>query len=354
MPSQQKGHKSRKATKQKKARQVRSHCEARWARRERRSRRDLEAKAAAAAAAAATVFHLFPDLPLELRELVWGECIPPRLAFHGLKFSYKIDMGVLHNQRRPPFISQVCREARDVALRHGSWINLANFELRPADCVQWPCEPVSREAWFDVRRDTLILCKTDPRPREHRSDRPAYWLDISNKDEAAIQTSGRLGFVGIDPGQGAARDDLTTEDLGPKWLQGANLDFVVEQHHLVAPLSAAVESGLFGPSGENRAIVVDLDDTETFHILTKLRTGLAYVKFPLGSGWPFLRIYGNNQPPGHVHKQMPQHGKAWWVSKMFGEQSQIAYGAKDPGLERLITDSVNSRLVALVILCPDT
>ncbi|KAG6356485.1 hypothetical protein INS49_015873 [Diaporthe citri] len=93
MPSKRKGRKSRKAAKQQKVHQAHKHREARQARRDRRSRRDTEA---ASVALADVGFHRFPHLPLELREMVWDECIPSRLVFHGLEPSGGIDTGILH------------------------------------------------------------------------------------------------------------------------------------------------------------------------------------------------------------------------------------------------------------------
>lgn len=333
MPSRRKGRKSRKAAKQQKSNQARRHREARQARRDRKSRRDLEVDVG---------FHRFPHLPLELREMVWDECIPSRLVFHGLDF-YDLDafdddaVDIPHNQKRPPIISQVCREARGVALRHGSQITIGTWRRRP-----WRRRPGRRrrrygherlgtteKAWFDTRKDTFLLCDSEFRQSANRS---ACWLDISNDAVAAIRTSDRLAC--LDSGRERIHNEYTINMLGSEWLQKADVAYVVEKHDVVAPLSALVGSGLFGLFGENRAILVDLDDRKTFD---KLGTCLTYTAIPSGGNSPTMSFYDATQLPHFFRVEEKMSCVSWFHEKF----------------ERCCKNRPKSRLVALAILCPD-
>lgn len=387
MPSQRKGCKSRKATKQKKARQARRHREARHTRQMRRYDRSLQDLQTARPSSDRTNgqeidvaypvvdqkhrkelmaeppawlvarFRRFPDLPLELREMIWEECIPSRLVIPDLLFVYKFYLHeyVLDSQRRPPIISQVCHEARRIALRHGSRITLATW------CTPWTIwsrriryGKADETAWFDTRRDTLLLSRSQSREQTHGPD---VWMDMSDEAIAAIIASGRLGCMRSD--RSHIDDDFATDMVGSEWLQGADVVHVVGRYHLLARIPVAVRTGLFGLFGENRAILVDLDDSETLRTLKRLRTGDAYgdVRFqgrssPVEAPEHFRDI---KEVPEICREQIPQHDKAWWLFDKFCNKKTPGSGdVTYPGFERYCQGSPRFRLAVLVVLCPDS
>ncbi|KAI7774079.1 hypothetical protein LA080_009316 [Diaporthe eres] len=328
MPSQRKGRKSRRVAKHQKARQARKHREARQARINRKSLPDFEARRIALAKMG---FHRFLDLPLELREMVWDEFIPSRLVFHGLRPSDNVALGILHNQRRLPIISQVCREARGFAFRHGSKITLGTWRIRPRRRSRGRKgrRGSIEEAWFDTKRDTLLLYGTQFLGFLNQSP---YWLDISDDTVAAIRTSNRLACV--DSGLEHIHDESLIHMLGSDWLQKADLAYVVEKHDVVPPLSGLVGSGLFGLSGETRAILVDLDDRKTFD---KLGTFLTYTAIPSGGNSPTMSFHDATDFPHHFRTEEEISCVSWFDEKF----------------ERCCKNRPKSRLVALAILCPD-
>lgn len=84
-------------------------------------------------AQAATSFHLFPDLPTELRLAIWRECLPrrvleldrpiPHLALRAWHDDGDLPICSMEHTTKansvPPLISRVCHEARSVALEKG-------------------------------------------------------------------------------------------------------------------------------------------------------------------------------------------------------------------------------------------
>lgn len=126
--------------------------------------------------------------------------------------------------------------------------------------------------------------------------------------------------------------------------------YIVEGYYLRAPLSAVVDSGLFGLFGESRAIMVDLDDTETFRRLKKLRNG-----FPFGMFSPSVDFHDIKQVPEITQDEMPEHGRAWWLFQKFcdkvrGNARKLTFSE----FEQFRKGRPKFRLVALVIFCPDS
>ena len=86
--------------------------------------------------APARVFHLFPQLPPELREEVWRYCLPYRVfeldhPAHFNVFEYPPEdenavpcmLGITTVMNgRPPLICRVCRESRAVASKAGDMV----------------------------------------------------------------------------------------------------------------------------------------------------------------------------------------------------------------------------------------
>ena len=103
-------------------------------------------------------FTIFPELPPDIRELVWDLAIPPRCHHHT-----KAGLLVLY---RPPAVAFVCREARAVALKQGCWIRRRRSagEMAPGRLGSSEARPLPRippqVTWFNHDRDTYLAQST--------------------------------------------------------------------------------------------------------------------------------------------------------------------------------------------------
>lgn len=330
--------------KQQKARRAHKRRVARQTRRERKSRQQPRLLASVI-----THFHRFPDLPLELREMIWDECIPSRLVIPRLESSdgpYADPPPT--SLQRPPMISQVCHEARRVALRHGSLIRVERFR-RMSLWSRFSYDETGPDAlhdykvWFDTRKDTFSFSRTGYLEQGSRSP---CWTNMSMEAISAVRASGRFGCLRNH--RESIFDEPTTEIVSSEWLQKADVAYVVEGYCLRASLSAAIDSGLFGLFGESRAIMVDLDDIETFRRLKNLGTGLSW-----NCQWifPFVDPHDIKKVPEITQNEIPEHGRAWWLFQRFCNKARRnTNNTTFPEFEQFCKGRQNFRLVALVIL----
>ncbi|EED13984.1 hypothetical protein TSTA_102140 [Talaromyces stipitatus ATCC 10500] len=117
-------------------------------------------------------FHCFPQLPPELRRMIWEHCLPYRVAqvdpcdvfFDGRKPEQQIcDVeSVTIENTRQPVIAFVSTESRQVALEQGCWLRDEN---------NWN---VIKSFWFQRRRDVLHLNWTP--------ERGDYWYRFEHDD----------------------------------------------------------------------------------------------------------------------------------------------------------------------------
>ncbi|KAH9903613.1 hypothetical protein F4778DRAFT_91597 [Xylariomycetidae sp. FL2044] len=107
-------------------------------------------------------FSCFPNLPIELRLMIWRACLPHRVVeldwqFPSLLFEpacFKNDRITSHNAA-PPLIAQVCRESRVVALENGAPLS-KSVPLHERDAEDFVSHMV-RESWFDPERSSIHL-----------------------------------------------------------------------------------------------------------------------------------------------------------------------------------------------------
>lgn len=116
-----------------------------------------------------TTFHLFAQLPAELRLAIWRQCVPHRV--------YELDAPVAdllfpdlagispartpcnlgrttYRNGRPPIISRVCRESRAVAFETGGPLEFS--EEMPLD-ARWVSGTIAIDPWLDRVRDSVHL-----------------------------------------------------------------------------------------------------------------------------------------------------------------------------------------------------
>lgn len=261
-------------------------------------------------------FLYFPYLALEIRELIWEHCIPSRLIVGNTS-----ELAVVRSEEQPPFVSQVCKEARIVALRNafrirtvrrcyreflrdnarlfrlfGLFGRFGRFEITPAlqpfDAISQG--PSYRErltgvfttdlVWFDPTRDTIWL------------DTWAYsinggpdsimGLGIALLDQIQNDRRRRSSpYVAGPPQAGFQISDYPERNscaafknlyrtLGPPPAQPADSHqlLVVHNYTIRATLSRALESELFGLWCENWSILVDVGDADKICKLLNLDT----------------------------------------------------------------------------------
>lgn len=239
-------------------------------------------------------FHLFPRLPLELREEIWRLCLPHRVhrvheiddpnarivwELYGLEED-KIPCWFYPPSRsddRPPLLTRVCRESRRVACRTGEWMPLlvwrddvCSFEI-PCEADWKTGKVIDHGHWVDASRAA------------HMNWTPHYDIDfgdmmvghpLTTLAEEAKHLNGTASFMlecimttwigepepydepilypleGIPISQ-RQQEDLVALEILPKWL------VVVRVVVIHLDLRRAADSGLFGVSGDDTIQVVD-------------------------------------------------------------------------------------------------
>jgi hypothetical protein len=156
-----------------------------------------------------TSFHLFPQLPLELRLQIWEEAIPSPRILHIKETAPSSDPGSYDHQRRnwtttaqvpPPSMLLVNHESFDVASKY--------YELAfpTKKDVQYPQQGCSR-TWIDFQRDVVYIDRQSFKQRYLRNPRSC---------QRPLATSGlldrgrivNLAFKGDDfLGRGARQDN---------------------------------------------------------------------------------------------------------------------------------------------------
>ncbi|KAI2627472.1 hypothetical protein GGS26DRAFT_599344 [Hypomontagnella submonticulosa] len=86
-------------------------------------------------------FSLFPNLPLELRRMIWAECIPRRIVEIEPELRSWPKYKEIQSSN-PPLIARVCRESRDIARLFGS--------------IEYP-RSLNMPIWVDHGHDIAIL-----------------------------------------------------------------------------------------------------------------------------------------------------------------------------------------------------
>ncbi|KAH8774468.1 hypothetical protein F5883DRAFT_546874 [Diaporthe sp. PMI_573] len=214
---------------------------------------------------AATSFHCFPQLPKELRRAIWRECLPSRvldldvpradIIFQDLPKEIR---GTVHcelsctsaHNSRPPLITQVCFEAREVASETGG---LTNFrDLWDGHNVNmWGAGGSIRRCWFDPARDGI-----------HLNWDPVYEAEWMTTCEDPIPV---LLSLGAKAARGASLpwETAVSSDDSMELLKQAGQSYMLCVYRPIsihATREDAVRSGLFSLLGEERVVLVDAAD----------------------------------------------------------------------------------------------
>lgn len=240
-------------------------------------------------------FHRFPDLPVELREMIWTLCLPhPRTCeidvpseaavFDLCPYDDPSPCHLWHTtsiNRSPPLISRVCQEARKVACRHGQ---LATFwpetnSYHPDNKFKPYIPRMNRTLWHDIHLDSVHMSWVpllDSININHASDYPLDLL-IGRVTQLTHQRSVLSSFWGL--GRRSSEPNsvdeapmvLRVDDLATRWPMSPKSarelaalknvsEWLVVMRTIVVHCDArfAAHTGLFGRGGDARVQVVDV------------------------------------------------------------------------------------------------
>jgi hypothetical protein len=113
---------------------------------------------ASLATAPAKEFTLFPHLPLELRRAIWQQCRPHRVMELDAPNQVGVDTycQLTHTSylnMRPPVITRVCRESRDVAFENAGIVKVNSDPNAPC----WWSGTSLHHHWFNPATDIVHL-----------------------------------------------------------------------------------------------------------------------------------------------------------------------------------------------------
>ncbi|EEA27406.1 hypothetical protein PMAA_022830 [Talaromyces marneffei ATCC 18224] len=232
-------------------------------------------------------FHYFPQLPPEIRRMIWELCLPYRVAqvdpcdtfFDGRKPEQVCDVErVTIENAKQPVIAFVNYESRRVALEHGLW-------FRENDTII----PVIKSIWVQPRRDVLHLNWTSERGYswyrfEYSGDRNDLihwlldWMERIPMERGSIVAELIHPFKlhalldGADDSKASespiakyqAQNNFTISTISHYTLfcpgHQIRLDVVMAAISLHITKESAVRSGLFGLWGDAPIQLIDVDD----------------------------------------------------------------------------------------------
>ncbi|KAJ5930852.1 hypothetical protein N7466_006345 [Penicillium verhagenii] len=195
-------------------------------------------------------FPRFPEFPAEIRLMIWRECLPRRV--------YELDEDEFYERGewalplicgnrmttqmniRPPAISRVCRESRNVAM-----------ESR----IPLPHDEMIEEAYWES--ETMVFGRLDP-SRDTVHLNWLYWDVIYECEGNPVEY---LAWHAIHSAQGGSLmiNDIRGYDL--KLLESIpNLLVVMRKIIIHASAEYGLRSGLFGLAGDAPVQLVDISD----------------------------------------------------------------------------------------------
>lgn len=229
-----------------------------------------------------TSFHSFMKLPQELRDAIWRECLPrrvleidwpddyflldvptecdtdsedegPRSRLPKLFQDCRMRRTTMINAK-PPIITRVCRESRDIALETGTMLE---HRALPRGHNGADLDGRVRHQWFDRARDVVHL--------HYNTEKDKYlgMLTARGNPIRLLRDAVPLGRIGPIGSGFLFHHDKPDGRESRDILEGMKKVMVclkVVCIHVDA--EPAIQSGLFGRLGEERVIMVDVHDDE--------------------------------------------------------------------------------------------
>ncbi|KAH8808738.1 hypothetical protein F5884DRAFT_380663 [Xylogone sp. PMI_703] len=216
-------------------------------------------------------FHLFPHLPPELRRMIWRECRPHRVIELDSPHPDEVDDTTcrLYNptlvNSRPPIISRVCRESREVAFEDGAGVlgrgryNGIIFPqmFGPGNATAVNCP------WFSPTTD-IVHHNWNEGENPFRPCRVTPFSFFQTVAATAIAASIDKSFLHKLNGNDTNFSPYIDKDL--TLLEHQKHYFVtIYMVTLHVSIAQAARSGLFGRLVEERVKLIDAADTKTLH-----------------------------------------------------------------------------------------
>lgn len=214
----------------------------------------------------AKTFTCFPRLPPELRRMIWKFCIPRRVVelqfpVQGILAPTNCSFVWTNNQISvPPLITQVCCEARSVALENGGLV------LDYAEDVDVNFNWKSTDAWFSPKYDIVTWYWRPEQQVDYEleviGDPLAYFVHLALQAQGALILAQHIYPCRY----------LEPSGDGPPPLEEVELKHLTRLKSIMVCVSVvgvhataqeAKESNLWGPTGEETIQIVDATDFDT-------------------------------------------------------------------------------------------
>ena len=217
-------------------------------------------------------FYLFPQLAPELRRAIWRNCLPYRtleidIPIDCIVFDIEVEAlypfklialppcklhDTTYMNLRPPLISRVCRESRDVAFETGRF--KSRSKDRPDNSKWVSMNTVNYNVWEDPTRDSYHLNWSACYNADYGGD--GNPLGCLAWNAAQVRGGGSMMVSFLDESSYHFKTPEMIEHLGqlPSWLVVMR---VVVVH---ADLRTAAATGLFGLLGDERVQLVDVSE----------------------------------------------------------------------------------------------
>ncbi|KAI3401164.1 hypothetical protein diail_310 [Diaporthe ilicicola] len=225
----------------------------------------------------ATEFPRFLDLPFEIRWAIYELCLPTRV----------VDSAV-HPENIIPHVTRIIEE-QELALRYA----VARFSSMPVICKAVPevyrklrrhmvAPPANEWAWTSVnKRHTKGF--SDPRPLFFDPGSDVLFIsvrDIWIFDEDFLLTYKTPYWLASNQDVVLAIDELTIDSFTIDkelatycFLGRKNCTVILSETRLIKPIESIISCGLFGLFGEERTVLVDVDDFERIDYFDKKLNG---------------------------------------------------------------------------------
>ncbi|KAI1465920.1 uncharacterized protein F4812DRAFT_460899 [Daldinia caldariorum] len=201
-------------------------------------------------------FTCFKNLPPELRLQIWEECLPSRSVPMHDSTHRDVEADLEHTAPPagplPPLIGRVCRESRDVALKHGSVQKTAFWDT-----------PV----WFNRKTDHIYI----------GADEEERWMPSRNEESAnegmELLVHDRNIPLSIDRGivfvsdQGYPNGYEFARWTLERAAERMECNVVLSHVTMHATHEQAVASGLFGHFAEETPAYIDIEDDSKIQTL---------------------------------------------------------------------------------------
>lgn len=250
-----------------------------------------------------THFHCFPHLPKELRQAIFEACLPRRV----FRFTYEQLISprksTWHVSEKPsalPWIAFVCKDAYQISRLY--W---REYRMDFTNIVSTPCMWRQRicgttKIRFNPKLDTLLVnysgMTSDDDADDDVLDHEEYLQGLTNGPYALAMKPEVNIVLDMEYLVGPRRKNSLLET---RWLTSRPYsDCLTQRSHCTVKLATTVisttsqeirSSGLFGMFGEERSVLIDINDTakldryESYIDQLESRTGRS-----LSRGWNYL------------------------------------------------------------------